>query len=185
MWRGRYSSGIRHFFNYIDLYTHKQLVCIACVCAGTSGESGVELEHFFRRHISELPMPSRLWQRSLDGVRRSRHARSAPYETTRKRHAEESDEAWTHDKFDEDSLGRDPSTRRRRTAWSGDVGYSKDHGRGDREMKGIRYGTKVTIEGLHYDVSEAELHDLLVQVGPVAKGPLLQVRSTLWSGIHV
>jgi len=151
----------------------------------TSGES-VELEiFFFRRHISELPMPSRLWQRSLDGVRRSRHARSAPYETTRKRHAEESDVAWTHDKFDEDSLGRDPSTRRRRTAWSGDVGYSKDHGRGDREMKGIRYVTKVTIEGLHYDVSEAELHDLLVQVGPVAKGPLLQVRSTLWSGIHV
>lgn len=34
MWRGRYSSGIGHFFNYIDQYTHKQLVCIACVCAG-------------------------------------------------------------------------------------------------------------------------------------------------------
>ncbi|PKI84503.1 hypothetical protein MVES_001656 [Malassezia vespertilionis] len=97
-------------------------------------------------------MASRLWTQSLAGVRKERgergEIRAAPYTKQRpRRHDDASMQgAWKHDKLD--------TTR------------------GHRPSETI--ATKVTVQGLHYEVTEAELEDLFAPIGHIAKGPSIK-----------
>ncbi|KAN0061628.1 hypothetical protein ACQY0O_006476 [Thecaphora frezii] len=109
-------------------------------------------------------MSSRLLNQSLGQLAQNdRHqssgaaSRSSPY-TRSDRSATSSDGAWKHDMFDAHNQA------------AGSRG-------GHRGASGARSGTapalkptaKLTIENLHYEVSEAELRDLFERIGPVVK----------------
>ncbi|WFD38431.1 uncharacterized protein MJAP1_001384 [Malassezia japonica] len=95
-------------------------------------------------------MASRLLDQSLADVRRQRQSSGA--RTAPKERAASDQDTWKHDKFE---------GRRARP--------SRNAPHGEQDV----IATRVAIEGLHYEVSEAELKDLFSQIGPIAQGPTI------------
>lgn len=91
---------------------------------------------------------ARLLQRSLQDVRAQRR------EDRPSMCMDATDDVWRHDLFE---------------------ASHPIHARVAESKEPVRYGTKILVDNLHYEMPEQELADVLGTVGPLAKGPFLKV----------
>ncbi|KAI1826417.1 RNA-binding domain-containing protein [Xylaria intraflava] len=78
------------------------------------------------------------------------------------------DSDWVHDKFEDfHSRSRARDSHRRRSP----------------ELSHDRHGTKIKVENLHYDLSEADLEELFNRIGPVKKLELIYDRAGRSEGV--
>ncbi|EST06389.1 RNA recognition motif domain protein [Kalmanozyma brasiliensis GHG001] len=113
------------------------------------------------------------------GPRRSgAGSRNSPYNRSSRSSAADSAGSWQHDRYqDNDGQRRGPRNGSSRSP----MFFPQDKS----EVNEVKPTGKLTIENLHYDVSERELKDLFGSIGPVAKAYIKYDRSDRSTGVAV
>ncbi|GAC97280.1 hypothetical protein PHSY_004865 [Pseudozyma hubeiensis SY62] len=113
---------------------------------------------------------------SIRGLRTSgASSRNSPYNRSHRSSAADSDGAWKHDRYQQDAGSR-------RGPRNGSSRAPMFFPQDKSEVNEVNPTGKLTIENLHYEVTERDLKDLFGSIGPVTKAYIRYDRSDRSTG---